>query len=205
MLFTTVLKKLIVRSIVLIMLGMAWQGFSVAAPNNEPEITGQALGEVFKAPVAVLASQARLIVYRPQGATADTGLVRVYINGSYHTSLMPTSYSLLCLAPGPVKVDVRQVRRNTGKSDQAGANTEIQLDGGKTVYLSVKNLEGARYGLESVDSAMATEELKTTREQIHALSRVVAAQECKDPAVDPAAKAKTPPSPAAAPSADRTQ
>jgi OOP family OmpA-OmpF porin len=200
MFHTTKRKTSSVLIVVVFMLGMAIQGMSAAQTSSEPEIFGQPLGDAFKAPAQVQATQTRLVVYRPQASVSTTGVVRVYVNGSYHTALMPTSYSTLCLAPGPVKVDVRQVRRNNPQTDLANsdADAQVQLDGSKTVYLSVRMREGARYALEAVDSAVATQELKTTREQIHAQTRVADAQDCQDPAevavtpaVAPASSAQT--------------
>lgn len=200
--FLTLSNYFLVRSVVVFMLGVAVQGLPAAQTSSEPEIVGRPLGDAFKAPEQVQASQTQLIVYRPQSDMSNNGVVRVYINGSYHTALMPTSYSLLCLAPGLVKVGVRQVRRNNGQTDlaNADADAQIQLYGSKTVYLSIRKLEGARYELQSVDSAVAIEELKTTREQIHAQTRVAAAQDCQisaaaaavTPAFVPAASAQVP-------------
>jgi hypothetical protein len=51
----------------------------------------------------------------------------------------------------------------------------------------------ARYSLRPVEALPARESLKPMREQIHALSRVPGAQECKDP------DAPVPAAPAAAP------
>lgn len=192
MLLSTVLSNRISRSTAIVVLGMVGHVLSVAATSPEPDIVGQPLGEVFNVPSQVLSSQTRLIFYRPQGPIGMKGVARVYVNGSYHTALMPTSYSVLCLAPGPVKVDVRQIRRHSAANDLNDAQAQIQLEGAKTVYLSIQMPEGARYGLQTIDAAIAVEELKTTREQIHTLTRVADAQECKDPLADAAKPAVAP-------------
>ncbi len=153
----------------------------------------QPLGAVFNLSERVVDSQARLIVFRPQASAGSSDVTRINVNGAYHTSLMAGAYTVLCLAPGPAALDIRPVVALQPASQQADMKTQIQLAAGQTVYLSASLQGNARFSLRPVEALPARESLKPMREQIHALSRVPAAQECKDPDVP------VPASPAAAP------
>lgn len=154
---------------------VTWAQSSVADNLFQP------LGAAFNLSERVADSQARLIMFRPQLSTATTDVTRINVNGAYHTSLMAGAYSVVCLAPGAVDLDVRPVQPLKTASSQADMNTQIQLAAGQTVYLSANLQANARYSLRPVEAQPARDSLKVLREQIHALSRVPATQPCIDP------------------------
>lgn len=188
--------RLVARSLSAIGLSLLCHVHVTWAQTSVADNPFQPLGAVFNLPERVVDSQTRLVMFRPQSSTETTGVSRINVNGAYHTSLMAGAYSVLCLAPGPVTLDVRPVAHMQRVSQQADMNTQIQLEAGQTVYLSASLQGNARYSLRPVEALPARESLKTLREQIHALSRVPAAQDCKDPdAVLPPAPAEPTPIP----------
>lgn len=188
-------SRLLARSFLAMGLSLLCHAHVTWAQSSVADNPFQPLGAVFSLPERVVDSQTRLVMFRPQSSTETTGVSRINVNGAYHTSLMAGAYSVLCLAPGPIALDVRQVVAQRPGSQQADMNTQIQLAAGQTVYLSVSLQGNARYSLRPVEALPARESLKSMREQIHALSRVPAAQDCKDP---DAVVAPTPAEPAAA-------
>lgn len=163
------------------------------AQTNTADNLFQPLGAVFNLSERVVDSQARLIVFRSQGSSDPFGVTRINVNGAYHTSLMSGAFAVLCLSPGPVVLDIRPVVAQQPVGKQADMKTQIELAAGQTVYLSASLQGDARFSLRPVEALPARESLKPMREQIHALSRVPAAQECKDPdAPVPAAPAAVP-------------
>jgi OOP family OmpA-OmpF porin len=188
-----VISQLAARSLLALGLTLLCQVQLTWAQTSVADNPFQPLGAVFNLSERVVDSQARLIMFRPQGSTDSAGMTRINVNGAYHTSLMAGAYAVLCLAPGPVALDVRSVGAHQPASQQADMNTQIQLAAGQTVFLSASLQSNARYSLRPVEALPARESLKPLREQIHALSRVPGAQECKDP------DAPVPAAPAAAP------
>lgn len=61
------------------------------------------LGALFTPPAAIGASQARMVFYRAANRDALPGAIGVFVNGRYHTSLVPGGFSQLCLSPGAVE------------------------------------------------------------------------------------------------------
>lgn len=195
-------SQLVARSLLAMGLSLLCHVPVTLAQTSGADNPFQPLGAVFNLSERVVDSQTRLVMFRPQASTETAGVSRINVNGAYHTSLMAGAYSVLCLAPGPVSLDVRPVGAQQRASQQADMNTQIQLSSGQTVYLSASVQGNARYSLRPVEASPARESLKTLREQIHALSRVPDAQDCKDPdaVVAPAAAEPTPtPAPTSTP------
>lgn len=145
------------------------------------------LGQVFEPQVNLGVSQSRLVVYRTASGSPLPGATSVFINGQYHTSLVPGGYSLLCLAPGNVEVGARQFRVGNQAKDNPDSVTALQMPQAQTQYLSVQ-VESGRPVMKPVAAAQALQELRNTRLQIHTVSRVTKAQECvagSAPAVAP--------------------
>jgi OOP family OmpA-OmpF porin len=190
------------RTVGILSIGMCLYGF-VQATTPTPivvESLFQPLGAAFNLPEKVSDTQVRLIVFRPQDALGPGGVARIKINGAYHTSLMPGAYSFLCLPPGVVRVDVRQVERHARAELQMNMDLQIQPLAGQSVYLQTSLQNNARFSLQAMEDSVAREALKASREQVHALSRVSGAEDCKDPAI----AAPTPSSlPAQSPSPSR--
>jgi OOP family OmpA-OmpF porin len=137
----------------------------------------EVLGGVFTPPAPIAASQSRIVVYRANNSNLLQGATGVFIDGQYHTSLVPGGYSQLCLRPGPVEVGARQFRVGQNARDSYDSVTAIELPGAQTQYLAVVETSG-RPVMKPVSANQAIQELGNARLQIHTISRVSQAQSC---------------------------
>lgn len=101
----------------------------------------------------------------------------VYLNDDYHASLVPGSYSDVCVAPGPARLGTRMVDVRGRVKDGFDTVTPIDLKGGQTAYVRVLN-DGTGAKFEPVSQALALQELPGTRLQRHTISRVSNAIPC---------------------------
>ncbi len=121
----------------------------------------------------------RIVLYRlNDGQTA--GAAYVFVNGSYHASLVKGDHSALCYRPGKVELRLRPLQSGAAGKD-AGAVASLELHEGQIQYLRVKD-EAGQSSFEHVPPEQASQDLANTRSRLHAVSR--AAQDCS---IDPAA------------------
>ena len=135
------------------------------------------LGGVFEPLASIGPNQSRIVVYRTTNSQQLPGATGVYIQGQYHTSLVPGGYSQLCLPPGQFEVGARQFRVGQNARDSYDTVTAVALPPAQTQYLTVMESSG-RPVMKPVTAAQAQQELGGTRLQIHTISRVAQAQNC---------------------------
>jgi OOP family OmpA-OmpF porin len=135
------------------------------------------LGGVFEPLSNIGPSQSRIVVYRTANTQQLPGATGVFIQGQYHTSLVPGGYSLLCLPPGQFEIGARQFRVGQNARDNFDSVTALALASAQTQYLTVVESTG-RPVMKPVTAAQAQQELGATRLQIHTISRVAQAQNC---------------------------
>jgi OOP family OmpA-OmpF porin len=135
------------------------------------------LGGVFSPLTNIGTSQSRIVVYRTLNTQQLAGATGVFIQGQYHTSLLPGGYSQLCLPPGQFEVGARQFRVGQSARDNYDTVTAIELPPAQTQYLTVVEASG-RPVMKPVTAAQALQELGATRLQMHTISRVAQAQNC---------------------------
>lgn len=135
------------------------------------------LGALFTPPSATLASQSRILVYRTNDSAGLKGATSVFVNGEYHTSLVPGGYSQLCMQPGQVEIGARQFQVGRTAKDSYDALTAIRLQPAQNQYLAVYQ-EAGRPVLKPVPAAQALKEIGSTRLQMHTISRVTKGREC---------------------------
>lgn len=136
------------------------------------------LGDVWRSSGALGANQSRIVVYRTQAGNLN-GATSVFVNGEYHTSLVPGAYSLLCYAPGNLELGARQMKVASRPKDQMDNISALSLQPGQTHYFKVIE-ETGRPVMQPVASAIAVQELVNLRLQLHTVSRVDRAQECRE-------------------------
>jgi OOP family OmpA-OmpF porin len=146
------------------------------------------LGGVFEPVTNIGPSQSRIVVYRTTNSQQLPGATGVFIQGQYHTSLVPGGYSQLCLPPGQFEVGARQFRVGQNARDSYDTVTAVALPPAQTQYLTVMESSG-RPVMKPVTAAQAQQELGGTRLQIHTISRVAQAQNCVATAAPAAAPA----------------
>ncbi|WP_291935316.1 OmpA family protein [Limnohabitans sp.] len=147
---------------------------SQAGPNARIEV----LGSTWRPLGPVSGDQSRILVYRPEAGSLS-GATSVFVNGQYHTSLVPGAYSHVCYAPGDLEVGARQMKAGSQPKDQMDTITALSLRPAQTHYLRVVE-QGGRPVLQPVAEAVALEHLQGLRLQVHTVSRVTRAQACSD-------------------------
>ncbi|WP_152562901.1 MULTISPECIES: hypothetical protein [unclassified Serratia (in: enterobacteria)] len=117
----------------------------------------------------------RVIYYRTGYEAQKLSGANVYIDGRYHTSLLPGGFSTFCLAPGEHTLGAYQgdAPLYRGKTEEL---YRVKLEAGKTYFIKVADSGSA--APVSVTRPEAEQELKYTREQKHAVSRA-AVLSCK--------------------------
>ena len=135
------------------------------------------LGDLFTPPSNIGVSQSRIVVYRTSNTQQLPGATGVFIQGQYHTSLVPGGYSQLCLPPGQLEVGARQFRVGQNARDKYDTVTAVALPPAQTQYLTVVESAGQPV-MKPVPAAQALQELGATRLQVHTISRVSQAQNC---------------------------
>jgi OOP family OmpA-OmpF porin len=141
-------------------------------PVTEP------VGEAYKAPAVVEAPLSRVTFYRAvQGS--GTGATGLEINGHFHTALQLGSFSELCMA-GPAKASIspRQVRTGELVKNYRDSAIQINLLPAQETYVRVADIGNGRAAFNVVDANTAKTELRQTRRQVHAVSRVPNALAC---------------------------
>jgi OOP family OmpA-OmpF porin len=145
---------------------------SQAGPNARIEV----LGSTWRPLGAVSGDQSRILVYRPEAGLLS-GATGVFVNGQYHTSLVPGAYSHVCYAPGDLEMGARQMKAGSQPKDQMDSITALSLRPAQTHYVRVVE-QGGRPVLQPVAETVALEQLQGLRLQVHTVSRVTRAQEC---------------------------
>lgn len=136
----------------------------------------EVLGQAFTSPYPIGADQSRIMLYRTtQGRLS--GATSVFVDGRYHTSLVPGAWSALCYRSGAAELGARQMQVGSRPKDLADSITAVQLQGGQTHYLRVQEEQG-RPVLQPVPAAQAHQEMSQFKEQVHTVSRV--AQACRE-------------------------
>jgi len=132
------------------------------------------LGERYAQQSAVASSQSRIVIYRL--ADSRSGATSLFVDDRYHASLVPGAWSQLCYRTGPVEIATRQMDAATRPAkDRYDAISALTLAPGQVHYLRVSDAN-SRPMLRPVPAAQALQEMGTTREQLHTVSRV--AQDC---------------------------
>lgn len=140
---------------------------------------GRPMGEAYAAAVSVPADLSRLVAYRNTN-TKQQSVISVYINGGYHTSLMPAAFSAVCLQDTNVTLRIRLRPVNAATNVELDKTISFIADKGQSKYVRATELADGNVQLDLVSAQEATRELKKTREQMHALSRVEGASLCEE-------------------------
>lgn len=138
----------------------------------------EVLGSTWRQLGAVGAEQSRILVYRHEAGSLS-GATSVFVNGQYHTSLVPGAYSYLCYAPGDLEIGARQMKAGSQPKDQMDSISALNLRPAQTHYLRVTE-QGGHPVLQPVPERVAYQQLQGLRLQVHTVSRVARAQECRE-------------------------
>ena len=158
--------------------GPATSEAQTGAPVQTVRTSLEPLGGTFEMDFVPNASQSRLVIYRvaEEGAPGAPGATGIFVDGTYHASLVRGAWSELCYRPGAVNLGARQMRVGTTAKDSLDSITALQAVGGRNHFLKVVH-ENGRPVLKPVTPAQALREMQGAREQMHTISRV--AQACQ--------------------------
>lgn len=134
----------------------------------------QVLGAAHQGLVGVDPTQTRIVVYAPDDLRLP-GATAIFVNGTYHTSLIKGAFSELCYTPGTISLGTQQTEVGQGPRDPIETTLALQSEGGRLSYLRVIEHDG-RPVLQAVTAERGLRELAGKRMQVHTLSRV--AQAC---------------------------
>ncbi len=140
---------------------------------------GRPMGDAYAAAAVSPGNKSRLVVYRNPNAQQQS-VMTLYINGSYHTSLMQAGFSKICLTEPSIHVRSRLRPVNQAVNPELDKSVSLTVPKGQTQYVRVAESTDGTTQLEVVTARVASQDLPKTREQMHALSRVEAATPCDD-------------------------
>jgi outer membrane protein OmpA-like peptidoglycan-associated protein len=140
---------------------------------------GRPMGDAYLAAMPVPADMSRLVVYRLPNSKQQS-VMTVYINGSYHTSLMQAGFSEVCMDETNLNVRTRLRPVNEPVNVDLDKNVSLTIAKGQSQYVRVAELANGTTEMNVVTAQVAGNELKKTREQMHALSRVEGATPCEE-------------------------
>ncbi|ARU90157.1 OmpA family protein [Pseudomonas sp. M30-35] len=142
---------------------------AVAAENTVLKNDYQMVPDVDK-------NQAQIVYFRTNSTEAAKQNSNIYVDGEFHTALIPGSYTAFCVKPGSHIIGswLGDAPLYQGKQDKK--NT-ITLEGGKTYYL--RAAESNQNTLNVTQEREATPLLMKTRLQDLLFSRASAVTECQ--------------------------
>jgi OOP family OmpA-OmpF porin len=150
----------------------AKEGHSLVGGIAEP------LGGEYEAPKKLNADVSRITAYRP-AVGFGVGVATMEVNGHYHTSLQLGSYTQICLKPTkPATLESRLVETGVPVKSEVDIKTAVLLKQGQDLFVRLSDQGNGRASIEVVSSETAASELKATRLQAHAVSRVPEAVSC---------------------------
>jgi OOP family OmpA-OmpF porin len=145
--------------------GAATQQDVLASPST-PRV--EILGQEYQPKGAVSPQESQIIFYRGANGV-QTSEANVYVDGSFHTALLPQAYTSICLTPGDhlLRLAIDDDPLYQGKT---GQQFSVKLAPGQTYFLKVDETgKAAPVPMRRND---AEAELILTREQRHLISRV---------------------------------
>lgn len=139
----------------------------------------QPLGDTYAAAPSVAMEQARLVIYRPRRTDEKAGVISVYLNDRYHTSLQQDAFSVLCLDTTQAQLRTRLIDIHGEQNDALDTSKAMDFKRGQSVFLRITELSNGRTRMDLVPAKTANQELSLARQQKHTLSRAPDARPCK--------------------------
>lgn len=133
-----------------------------------PTVNAQVFGDPYTEFLPAAPDQAHVIYFRPALESTQAAGANLYIDGRFHTTLLPGGYTSFCLPPGYHLLGAYQndAPFYKGKTEEL---YRVNLEAGKTYFVKVS--ENGTGVPVSVERDEAEQSLKNTYEQIHVISR----------------------------------
>lgn len=153
----------------LISSGVLLAGLLSALPSSAMLQAPQTFGEKYQAVPPVVRELTQIVYYRAKGSTNHPAPANVYVDGRYHTSLLPGGFTSFCLKAGSHTLgafvnDPQYLGKTQGRY-------MADLMGGATYYLRVDEQQQLQQPPSAVHRQQGESEVKQSRRQIHARSR----------------------------------
>ncbi|QQX57079.1 OmpA family protein [Pseudomonas chlororaphis] len=158
------------------LLAIVLVGAGVFTLNASAAISEKAFGPQYEPVAAISPSQAQVVYYRDAANNQRPDAAHVYIDGEFHTGLLPGGYTRFCVVPGRHALDavIGDAPLYRGKTE---LKSVARLEGGKTYFVRVLG-DTSNMSSGGVSRKEAEQQLQHTRLQVHALSRASAVQAC---------------------------
>jgi OOP family OmpA-OmpF porin len=137
------------------------------------------LGDTYAAAPNLAIEQARVVIYRPRRTEEKAGVISVYLNERYHTSLQQDAFSILCLDTTQAQLRTRLIDIHGDQNDALDTSKAMTFQRGQSVFLRLTDLKDGRTRMDVVPAKTANQDLSLARQQKHALSRAPDARPCK--------------------------
>ncbi len=135
-------------------------------------------GQAYRPVVQASTEQVQVVYYRAGSpASQSTGpSAHLYIDGEFHTGLLPGGYTVFCVKPGTHKLGVHY-KEGTQFSGKRSVQGMVEMDAGKTYFLEAGNVDSSGQ-LIPVNLKNGEKELADNREQAHVVSRASTVVPC---------------------------
>lgn len=156
----------------------AAQAASASSKPPKFDIT-KPLGDTYAAAPSPAIEQARLVIYRPRRTDEKAGVISVYLNDHYHTSLQQDAFVVLCLDHTQAQLRTRLIDAQGEQNAEQDTHSSMAFKRGQSVFLRLTELKTGRTRMDIVPAKTANQDLSLARQQKHALSRAPDARPCK--------------------------
>jgi OOP family OmpA-OmpF porin len=145
-------------------------------------------GDAYAAAQRNTSQMARVTFYRPATGVA-AGVARLEINGRYHASLQYDSYTDVCLDPVSIQLGAQMVKIGEDIADNNDAVATLEPKSNQDLFVRLTESRTGQAMITTVSPEVARAELKNTRRQIHAASRLTQSRACFAPVAPTVAQA----------------
>ena len=139
----------------------------------------QPLGETYAAVTRVAIQQARLVIYRPRITDEKAGVISVYINDKYHTSLLQDAYTVVCFDTTKAQLRTRLINAQGDQQTELDSRSALGFKKGESLFVRVTELKNGSTRTDTVPQKTANPDISQARLQKHAISRVSEAKPCQ--------------------------
>jgi len=155
------------------------QTLGADAPAKPKFNITQPLGETYAAATSVAIEQARLVIYRPRINNEKAGVISVYINDKYHTSLLQDAYTVVCFDTTKAQLRTRLINAQGDQQTELDSRSALGFKRGESLFVRVTDLKNGRTRMDIVPEKTANPDISQARLQKHAISRVPEAKPCQ--------------------------
>lgn len=139
----------------------------------------QPLGDKYAAATRVVIQQARLVIYRPRITSDKAGVISVYINDKYHTSLLQDAYTVVCFDATQAQLRTRLINAQGEHQIELDTRSALSIKRGESLFVRATDLQNGKTHMDIVSEKTADPDISQARLQKHAISRVPDATPCQ--------------------------